>query len=470
MYVNTKSDQLFEAVLKKDQLDISVETITLSDEQKAPFTEYKFRISELPLQTGLRVIRVDPTQKIADLIEEHFPSMVPQGNLFFYKSKVLDELRSLLEYSIDPKNPIYVVHPMAAAGIYSGDTDFQRIYSKFDRIISKYLSTLTDFSGEALKKFTDFVDYTVRRLVPFSANAVGIMMRLSIRAGQAFASERTSFEQKSILTNRGRHLVSTLCKAYECNIFDLERKLGLSSQEKIDQLLNSDSHVSFRFLKHIYHKAGKDISDNEALSSIFKAINVYHPLFTIFIATRGTNTLDRLNYLETTEEYFEQHFKILNEQYMKLDEKGDKNGIMAMNKYIKEPNANWKKPNIIIIQTDLLLELWDERDALSGDKLIDEDGTLLVNRVNRHHYRILFIRRAHIEYIKFDCRLQAQVPLSDASHNKMKKIIMAKRNAANFEKAMNKWMNGEWYVPDWWKLEYRKDFEDHLIRIGFVKP
>ena len=270
--------------------------------------------------------------------------------------------------------------------------------------------------------------------------------------------------------DKGANIIHALCQAYECGVPELHEKLGASFRNELNQLLTSDKPVSYEFLKRIYARARKDISDNKAVGSIFKAMNAYHPLFSISITIkRGATTLKRLDYLATTEEYFEQQFRILGEEYTGL--KGDKVKITAMNKYISEPNANWRNPNTIEVQTDLMLELWDGRDAHNGERLVDEDGNLLVRRINRHHYRILFIRGIKVVYIKFDCRLQAQVPLSDASHNKMKKATMAKRYAANFERIIEKLMRGEWATPNWWRDPAAiKSFEKNLLRLGFVKP
>ena len=73
----------------------------------------------------------------------------------------------------------------------------------------------------------------------------------------------------------------------------------------------------------------------------------------------------------------------------------------------------------------------------------------------------------HIEFIKFDCRLQALVPLSDSSHAAIRG--KPKYWEANFEKAMNKWLNGEWYIPEWWGVKSKREFRDHLIRLGFTE-
>lgn len=309
------------------------------------------------------------------------------------------------------------------------------------------------------------MDYTVRRLVPFSANAVEIMMRLSIRAGQAFASERTSFEQKSILTNRGRHLVNTLCSAYGCGISGLEEKLGRKSREKVDQLLNSDTPVSFRFLENIYRKARKDLHSDQAYS-VFKAIRAYNPVFSIFIATGGyrtSDTLKRLTYLETKERNLEEYLEWALIKFRKAG--GDSDKIDDMNKYCATPNNNWlQNPNIKQMQRELLLTLWADRDALTGEllKLVDS---------RRHHYRILYKLGSRIGYIKFDCRLQALVPLSVASHGAMNDASNAKKYEEYFKEIMENLMKGEWAIPYWWQnLADIKEFEKNLLRLGFVKP
>jgi len=182
-------------------------------------------------------------------------------------------------------------------------------------------------------------------------------------------------------------------------------------------------------------------------------------MFSIFKSTRKIkfeiDTPRILKYLQVSEAIFEQQFKILNKDYTRGD----------TNEYIKKPNANWDNPHIRQIQIELLLMLWDNRDALTGERF--ESGV----PVHRHHYRILYISGNHIEFIKFDCRLQAQVPLSAASHAAVGSTTQARRYADRFKEAMEAWFNGEWYVPDWFTyLSDKKAFADHLRSLGFIEP
>jgi len=463
---------MFEVVLKKDQLDISVETITLSDEQKAPFTEYKFRISVLPMQTGLRVIEVDPTQKIADLIKEHFPSEVPQGSLFYYKGKLLDEFRSLLEYSVDPKNPIYVVPPMAAMGDLTGiegDPIFLQILRKFDWMLKEYISELPDFSSESLEYYNKFVDYAIPRLAPgdifFSPK---MKMLLEGHAEKVLKRARLDLEIKTIQENKGKYLLEVLCEVYECSISELETKFKSSFKNDFDKLLNPEEKVSFNFLAEIYRRAAKDFNSDQRSSAIFKVLRIYNPAFSVFfIATRGkTNTLERSDYLENTEKYFEEYNKQTLIRFKQA--KGNVRSIKAINKYCTLPNAMWESPKIAAVQSDLLSELWDGRDAHTGKPL---------STVVRHHYTIIYWDGNKVGYIKYDCRLVALVPLSQSSHLKMltSSAEAIREYEANFKGVMESLMKGVWAVPEWWRklpggVDNIKSFEDNLIRLGFVKP
>jgi len=144
-----------------------------------------------------------------DLIEEHFPSKVPQGNLFYYKGQVLDELRSLLDYRVSPDNPIYVVHPMAAAGVLTGiggDPRFLQILHKFDWMLNKYISELPDFSSECLEYYNKFVDYAIQRLAPggtfFSSK---MKMQLEEHAEKVLKRARLDLEIKTIRENKGKY-------------------------------------------------------------------------------------------------------------------------------------------------------------------------------------------------------------------------------------------------------------------------
>ena len=53
--------------------------------------------------------------------------------------------------------------------------------------------------------------------------------------------------------------------------------------------------------------------------------------------------------------------------------------------------------------------------------------------------------------MKFDCRLVAQVPLSDRSHGLMRSTEVAKEYEIYFKETLEKLMNGEWTTPYWWE-------------------
>jgi hypothetical protein len=79
-------------------------------------------------------------------------------------------------------------------------------------------------------------------------------------------------------------------------------------------------------------------------------------------------------------------------------------------------------------------------------------------------------------FIKYDCRLVAQVPLSLSTHNMMSNRANADRYAGYFKNIMEKLMRGEWATPNWWLEDSIngpkriKSFEENLLRLGFVKP
>ena len=128
------------------------------------------------------------------------------------------------------------------------------------------------------------------------------------------------------------------------------------------------------------------------------------------------------------------------------------------------PNARWKSKKNTAVQSDLLSELWDSRDAHTGKPS---------STVIRHHYTVLYWDGSKVGYIKYDCRLVALVPLSRSSH-----LIMTTSSAkaikeyeANFKRVMENLMKGVWDVPDWWtNLDYKKSFEKNLLRLGYIKP
>lgn len=138
-----------------------------------------------------------------------------------------------------------------------------------------------------------------------------------------------------------------------------------------------------------------------------------------------------------------------------------------MNQYCTEPGANWN--SVTYLQKRLLLEIWDGRDARTGESL---GGKTVI----RHHYEILGIFGSDIIFMKYDCRLMAQVPLSEDSHGKIKVRDDAKDYAKKFKGIMEKLMRGEWATPDWWLKESKdgeariKSFEQNLLRLGFVRP
>jgi hypothetical protein len=147
-----------------------------------------------------------------------------------------------------------------------------------------------------------------------------------------------------------------------------------------------------------------------------------------------------------------------------------KDALEEMNQYSKGHHASWR--SVVDLQTALLLELWDGRDALTGKKLVSENGDLL-ETVIRHHYEIIGYDGRDPIFMKFDCRLMAQVPLSDPSHGVVKQVVDSnpQKYADNFKKIMEKLMRGEWATPDWWRdPDDIKKFETNLVNLGFVRP
>lgn len=137
----------------------------------------------------------------------------------------------------------------------------------------------------------------------------------------------------------------------------------------------------------------------------------------------------------------------------------DSKQIMKMNNYIKKPNANFFNPKIMRIQQEILLSEWGRRDAMTGDPFKIGD------KINRHHYKILFISGSNIEFIKFDCRISALVPLTDSSHAAIRNdpLIWEER----FERAKLAMSKGLPFIPDWWSLQNQRDFRSYLRSIGY---
>jgi hypothetical protein len=149
-----------------------------------------------------------------------------------------------------------------------------------------------------------------------------------------------------------------------------------------------------------------------------------------------------------------------------------KDALEEMNQYSKGHHASWR--SVVDLQTALLLELWDGRDALTGKKLVSENGDLL-ETVIRHHYEIIGYDGRDPIFMKFDCRLMAQVPLCVDSHGKVNVRQNAGTISTMFKEVMEKLMRGEWATPDWWSKipggnERLVSFERNLLRLGFIKP
>ncbi|MFX1480562.1 MAG: hypothetical protein ACFFCI_20930, partial [Promethearchaeota archaeon] len=271
--------------------------------------------------------------------------------------------------------------------------------------------------------------------------------------------------QSKNLQKKGMDILYALANGYGCTVDELYSEFieHRNFVNTIDKLRNPDPDEppSFNSLRNLYLHARKDIANKDVQQALFNAMRAYHPLFSILKSSRASDFYKFLTYFDTAEQYFREHFLTKLGEYQELT---DQDKISAWNQYCQKSIANFNDPNIRELQTALLLLVWDGRDALTGRKF--EAGTEVI----RHHYRILFIGDGGIEYIKFDCRLQALVPLTRSSHAKMQSLTNAKEYESNFMTAMEKWLNGEWYVPTWWKDPNDiKAFEQHLLRLGFVK-
>ncbi|KKK49728.1 hypothetical protein LCGC14_3132130, partial [marine sediment metagenome] len=246
-----------------------------------------------------------------------------------------------------------------------------------------------------------------------------------------------------------------------------------TTRKDLLQMSRSSVPLTFEQLSSIFREGLNFMlrdNDMDAIETFMNDIMDYNPAFSLFFTNLyDTSRHSDLNYFLIQEKGFEDNLQLKREVYENVwDEIAE---VEKINQYFTGRGASWI--SALNKQTQLLLVLWDGRDALTGIKLIDEDGILLENIV-RHHYEILYFEGRKPRFIKFDCRLEAQVPLNGDSHGRVK-ASGAGENPQNyadlFRDIMEKLMRGEWATPRWWKNSVAlRSFEGNLIRLGFTKP
>ncbi|MFW9878834.1 MAG: hypothetical protein ACFFG0_37620 [Candidatus Thorarchaeota archaeon] len=245
-------------------------------------------------------------------------------------------------------------------------------------------------------------------------------------------------------------------------------RLPKSLADNLNQLINTDKLASYQFLKSLYLKARNDFSSRKARETLFKAMKNYFPHFSLLLLTEksGISASLRLNYFSETESYLKAYTKKLWKDNNLKELIGNKKykEIQRINDYIATPNANFHALNEI--QTKLLLAIFDSRDLKTGDPFKEDSNGNIVEKVNRHHYEILFISGRHIEFIKFDCSLQALVPLTDSSHMGIRGN--PRRWSKYFKEVMEAIINGEPIIPSWWNIGNKRDYKKYLRSLGFI--
>lgn len=101
-------------------------------------------------------------------------------------------------------------------------------------------------------------------------------------------------------------------------------------------------------------------------------------------------------------------------------------------------------------------------DKLTGDALYEE----ALKEIQRHHYKILWIKGSHIEFMKRDCGLEALVPLSKSSHAAIRGA--PRKWELNFRRANEAIFNGKTFIPSWWDLIYQRKYSNYLRKNGWL--
>lgn len=376
---------------------------------------------------------------------------------------------------------------------FSSDPDYKRVKHIIgiwiENLFREY-GALGALGSMGEKVYTKYMNRLLDSIIQSDPTLSQFRAQLMQDAMKVFEERRVSNDYIMNLVKRGSNLINTLFDAYRHNYDlssdDLERFMhilqygseswdsnmaGFNIEQSFNRLRLSDRPESFEFLAQLF----RDFIGQVAVvkeDDIIRAFKRYNPVFSVFL---NEYYLDKsknegLSYLLKTEKYFKEYYERKHKKY--VDAQGNINAILAMNHYCTDPDANWEKPSMTALQIKLLLDLWDGRDALTGERLRDENGNLL-ERVERHHYEVLAIVDGKIIFIKYDCRLVAQVPLSKSSHGKMKSVANADRYAGYFKNVMEKLMRGEWATPYWWEKtnpEALGSFEENLLRLGYVKP
>jgi len=376
---------------------------------------------------------------------------------------------------------------------FSSDPTYRRVKDIIDiwieRLFRKY-GALGALGPKGEKVFIKYMNRVLDSIIQSDPTLSQFRARLMHDAMKFFEERRVSDDYIMNLVKRGSNLINTLFDAYMHNYDhylsseELEHFMhilqygseswdsnmaGFNIEQSFNRMRLSDRHESFEFLAQLFRDfIGQVAAVKE--DDIISAFKRYNPTFSVFLNEYylDKSKTEGLSYLLKTEQYFKEYYERMHKKY--VDAEGNINAILAMNHYCTDPDADWGNPSMTALQIKLLLDLWDGRDALTGKLLRDENGNLL-EKVSRHHYEVLAIYDGKIIFIKYDCRLVAQVPLSRSSHGKMKNAAKAREYSGYFKKVMEKLMRGEWATPDWWEDPRDiKSFEENLIKLGFVKP
>ncbi len=365
----------------------------------------------------------------------------------------------------------------------SNNPDYRRAKVQLDNMIEALFAKFGYIEEE---NYIKFVNLILDKLIMSESKVLEFRAQLMEYAMNTFENIKTSDRYIQSLQKRGRDVINELFKF--SNVWGLDdlasflvREFGydyLDTLRNLQQMVLSKEPISFEFLAGLF----QDVVEASRFHRLtidedvfINAIKNYNPVFSLFLDRYNQDhysETERLSYLLKYEKGFQEYYEWKQISY-ELSE-GDIEKIKRLNEYSTGLGASWS--SVLDLQIELLLDLWDGRDALTGELLRDENGDLLRDEnghslVIRHHYKILYYIGRRVYYIKYDCRLSAQVPLSINSHYEMNTFATADDNAKNFERVMKKLMRGEWAVPTWWENPRAiSSFEQNLIRLGYIRP
>ena len=227
----------------------------------------------------------------------------------------------------------------------------------------------------------------------------------------------------------------------------------------------SDRIIQYTLLKAkeaLFNKVIKDWQYDELLD----AISTYAPYIVKFYQND-----DFVNYYKRHEPVFERWLT-----HVPL------NLITSNPNVYNKYHSSFSNPDVIRTQREILYLEWGGRDLVTGklfkDTVNEERGkqglpdltgnelykaALLL--IDRHHYQILQIVWGKITFMKRDCRLQALMPLTDASHGKIRGN--PREWERKFREAKEAVLKGKLYIPPWWDVKDRIAFAQYLRKEGW---